>query len=49
MPHADWAQLTGALVIPYQAHREAGLHIARGGPASRKRLAGTRPRSLCPR
>ena len=40
MPHADWTQLTGALVIPYQAHREAGLHIARGGPASRKPAGG---------
>ncbi len=36
----DRAQLTGALVIPYQAHREAGLHIARGGPASRKPAGG---------
>jgi transposase len=40
MPPADWTQLTGALVIPYQAHREAGLHIARGGPASRKPAGG---------
>jgi hypothetical protein len=40
MPPADWTQLTGALVIPYQAHREAGLHIARGGPASRKAAGG---------
>ena len=40
MPHADWTQLTSALVIPYQAHREAGLHIARGGPASRKPAGG---------
>ncbi len=40
MSHADWTQLTGALVIPYQAHREAGLHIARGGPASRKPAGG---------
>ena len=40
MPPADWAQLTSALVIPYQAHREAGLHIARGGPASRKPAGG---------
>ena len=36
----DWTQLTSALVIPYQAHREAGLHIARGGPASRKPAGG---------
>ena len=40
MPPADWSQLTSALVIPYQAHREAGLHIARGGPASRKPAGG---------
>jgi hypothetical protein len=40
MPPADWTQLTSALVIPYQAHREAGLHIARGGPASRKPAGG---------
>ena len=40
MPRADWTQLTSALVIPYQAHREAGLHIARGGPASRKPAGG---------
>ena len=33
-------QLTSALAIPYQAHREAGLHIARGGPASRKPAGG---------
>jgi len=36
----DWTQLTSALVIPYQVHREAGLHIARGGPASRKAAGG---------
>jgi transposase len=40
MSHADWTQLTSALVIPYQAHREAGLHIARGGPARRKPAGG---------
>src|SRR5271170_479331 len=40
MPPADWTQLTSALVIPYQAHREAGLHIARGGPARRKPAGG---------
>jgi hypothetical protein len=42
MPPADWAQLADALVIPCQAHREAALHIARGGPARRK-LAGEYP------
>ena len=40
MSQPDWAQLTDALVIPYQAHREAGLHIARGGPARRKPARG---------
>jgi len=40
MPAADRARLTAALAIPYQAHREAGLHIARGGPASRKPAGG---------
>src|SRR6266478_1362602 len=40
MSPGDWTQLTSALVIPYQAHREAGLHIARGGPASRKPAGG---------
>ena len=40
MSCADWTQLTTALAIPYQAHREAGLHIARGGPASRKPAGG---------
>jgi hypothetical protein len=36
MPPGDWAQLTTALAVPYQAYREARLHIARGGPARRK-------------
>jgi hypothetical protein len=45
MLHADWTQLTSALVIPYQAHREAGLHIARGGPA-RRMPAGGYPAAL---
>jgi hypothetical protein len=40
-----WDQLTAALAIPYQAQREAGLHIARGGPASR-RPAGGHPAAL---
>jgi len=43
MSPADWAQLTAALVIPYQAHREARLHIARGGPARRKPAGGYPP------
>ena len=40
-----WDQLTAALAIPYQAQREAGLHIARGGPASRQ-PAGGHPAAL---
>jgi hypothetical protein len=43
MPPEDWAQLTAALVIPYQAHREARLHILRGGPARRKPAGGYPP------
>ena len=43
MSPGDWAQLTAALVIPYQAHREARLHIARGGPARRKPAGGYPP------
>jgi DDE family transposase len=43
MPAERWAQLTAALVIPYQAHREARLHIARGGPARRKPAGGYPP------
>jgi transposase len=39
----DWTQLTAALAIPYQAHREAGLHIRRGGPARRKPAGGHPP------
>jgi hypothetical protein len=45
MTAAGWDQLTTALAIPYQAQREAGLHIARGGPASR-RPAGGHPAAL---
>jgi hypothetical protein len=43
MPAAEWARLTSALVIPYQAHREARLHILRGGPARRKPAGGYPP------
>jgi len=43
MSPGDWARLTAALVIPYQAHREAGLHIARGGPPRRKPAGGYPP------
>ena len=40
MTASDWDQLTAALALPYQAQREAGRHIARGGPANRRRAGG---------
>ena len=40
MTRAAWDQLTAALAVPYQAQREAGLHIARGGPAARQPAGG---------
>ena len=40
MTAAGWDQLTAALAVPYQAQREAGLHIARGGPATRRPAGG---------
>jgi transposase len=43
MPPEDWAWLTTTLAIPYQACHEAGLHIARGGPARRKPSGGHPP------
>jgi Rhodopirellula transposase DDE domain len=45
MPDAEWDQLTTALALPYQAQREAEMHIARGGPATRRR-AGGHPQTL---
>ena len=45
MPAAEWDQLTTALALPYQAQREADMHIARGGPATRRR-AGGHPQAL---
>jgi len=45
MPAAEWDQLTTALALPYQAPREAEMHIARGGPATRRR-AGGHPQAL---
>ncbi len=48
MSPGDWARLTDALVIPYQAHREARLHIARGGPARRKPAGGYPPALTLP-
>jgi transposase len=40
MTASDWDQLTAALAVPYQAQLEAGRHIARGGPATRRRAGG---------
>jgi DNA-binding XRE family transcriptional regulator len=40
MTAADWDQLITALSLPYQAQREAEMHIARGGPATRRRAGG---------
>ena len=40
MTAASWDQLTAALALPYQAQREAEMHIARGGPATRRRACG---------
>jgi transposase len=40
MTAAGWDQLTAALALPYQAQREAEMHIARGGPATRRRAGG---------
>jgi hypothetical protein len=45
MTAAAWDQLTAALAVPYQAQLEAGRHIARGGPATR-RPAGGHPAAL---
>ena len=43
MTAGRWDELTAALAIPYQAQREADLHIARGGPATRRRAGGHPP------
>ena len=40
MTASDWDQLTAALDVPYQAQREADRHVARGGPATRRRAGG---------
>jgi hypothetical protein len=40
MTASDWGQLTAALAVPYQAQLEAGRHIARGGPPTRRRGGG---------
>ena len=33
---SDWNQMLSTLAIPYQAQRDAGLYIRRGGPPARK-------------
>ena len=33
---SDWNQMLSTLAIPYQAQRDAGLYIRRGGPPTRK-------------
>ena len=33
---SDWNQMLSALAVPYQAQRDAGLYIRRGGPPARK-------------
>jgi hypothetical protein len=40
MTASDRGQLTAALAVPCQAQLEAGRHIARGGPAARRRAGG---------
>ena len=40
MPAADFGRLTAALALPCQAQREAEMHIARGGPPTRRRAGG---------
>ncbi len=39
----DWNTLTTELVLPYQAYREAELHVRRGGPCWRKPAGGQPP------
>ena len=45
MTASGWDQLTAVLAVPYQAQREAELHIARGRPATR-RAAGGHPQAM---
>jgi hypothetical protein len=40
---SDWNQMISALAVPYQAQRDAELHIRRGGPPARKRAGGHPP------
>ena len=42
---SDWNQMISALAVPYQAQRDAGLYIRRGGPPTRK-PAGGHPAAL---
>jgi hypothetical protein len=42
---SDWNQMISALAVPYQAQRDAGLYIRRGGPPTRK-PAGRHPPAL---
>jgi hypothetical protein len=43
MDAGDWTQMISALAVPYQAQRDAGLYIARGGPPTRKPAGGHPP------
>jgi hypothetical protein len=40
---SDWNQMISALAVPYQAQRDAGLYLRRGGPPSRKPAGGHPP------
>jgi hypothetical protein len=44
----DWNTLTTELVLPYQAYREAELHVRRGGPCWRKPAGGHPPALTLP-
>jgi hypothetical protein len=44
----DWDTLTAELVLPYQAYREAELHVRRGGPCWRKPAGGHPPALTLP-
>jgi transposase len=44
----DWNTLTTELVLPYQAYREAELHVQRGGPCWRKPAGGHPPALTLP-
>ena len=48
MSNQDFTTLADALLVPYQAHREARLHIARGGPPRRKPAGGYPPALTVP-